>query len=79
VETAKQNITVNTIVVGRVISHARDTNVGVGAGHLTRLGVPSDIAAIATWLASEESRFVTGSLVTADGGFSINGDAIAGV
>jgi hypothetical protein len=29
-------------------------------------------------LASDESAFVTGSLVTADGGFSINGDAIVG-
>jgi hypothetical protein len=27
-------------------------------------------------LASDEAGFVTGSLVTADGGFSINGDAI---
>jgi len=79
VETSPLNITVNTIVVGRVISHAKDTNVGVGGGHLTRLGIPNDIAYIATWLASDESRFVTGSLVTADGGFSINGNAIAGI
>lgn len=79
VETAPHNITVNTIIVGRVISHARDTGVGVGPGHLTRLGNPNDIAYAATWLASEESRFVTGSLVTADGGFTINGDAIAGI
>ncbi len=79
VETAPHNITVNTIIVGRVISHARDTGVGVGPGHLTRLGIPNDIAYAATWLASDESRFVTGSLVTADGGFTINGDAIAGI
>ena len=79
VECAPHNIRVNTIVVGRVIAHARDTGVGVGPGHLTRLGIPNDIAYCATWLASEESGFVTGSLVTADGGFTINGNAIAGM
>ena len=36
----------------------------------------SDIAYCATWLASDEAGFVTGSLVTADGGFTVNGDAI---
>jgi len=78
VENARHGIRVNTIIVGRVIAHSRDTGVGVGAGHLTRLGTPNDIAYCATWLASNESAFVTGSLVTADGGFSINGDAIVG-
>lgn len=79
VENAAHNIRVNTIVVGRVISHARDSGVGAGPGHLTRLGIPDDIAYCATWLASDESAFVTGSLVTADGGFTINGNAIAGL
>jgi NAD(P)-dependent dehydrogenase (short-subunit alcohol dehydrogenase family) len=78
VENAPLNIRVNTIIVGRVISHKSDTGVGVGGGHLTRLGIPADIAYIATWLASDESGFVTGSLVTADGGFTVNGDAIMG-
>jgi NAD(P)-dependent dehydrogenase (short-subunit alcohol dehydrogenase family) len=77
VENAAKNIRVNTIVVGRVISHKADTGVGIGGGHLTRLGVPADIACIALWLASDEAGFVTGSLVTADGGFTVNGDAIA--
>ena len=79
VENSKHNIRVNTIIVGRVIAHSKDSGVGVGAGHLTRLGIPDDIAYCATWLASNESAFVTGSLVTADGGFSVNGDAIVGV
>lgn len=79
VENAEHGIRVNTIIVGRVISHKADTGVGVGAGHLTRLGTPADIAYCATWLASDEAGFVTGSLVTADGGFTINGNAIAGI
>ena len=78
-ENAADNIRVNTIVVGRVIAHSRDTGVGVGPGHMTRLGVPNDIAYCATWLASEEAAFVTGSLVTVDGGFTVNGDAIMDV
>jgi NAD(P)-dependent dehydrogenase (short-subunit alcohol dehydrogenase family) len=78
VEGAPLGIRANTVVVGRVISHKADTGVAVGGGHLTRLGRPADIAYIATWLASDESGFVTGSLVTADGGFTINGDAIMG-
>jgi len=79
VENAAHNIRVNTIIVGRVIAHSRDTGVSVGPGHLTRLGVPNDIAYCATWLASDEAAFVTGSLVTADGGFTINGNAISGM
>ena len=76
VENAEHGIRVNAIIVGRVVAHSKDTGVGIGAGHLTRLGTPDDIAYCATWLASDESGFVTGSLVTADGGFTINGDAI---
>lgn len=79
VEVAPLNIRVNTIVVGRVIAHSKDTGVSVGGGHLTRLGQPNDIGYACTWLASDESAFVTGSLVTADGGFSINGNAISGM
>jgi NAD(P)-dependent dehydrogenase (short-subunit alcohol dehydrogenase family) len=79
VENAGKNIRVNTIVVGRVIAHTKDTGVGVHGGHLTRLGIPADVAHVAIWLASDESEFATGSLVTVDGGLSINGDVAAGI
>jgi len=79
VEGAPFGIRCNCIVVGRVVSGRGDTGVGVGegsGGRLTRLGNPMDIAYTATWLASDEAAFVTGELVTADGGFGINGDAV---
>ena len=71
----------NCIIVGRVVSGRGDSGVGVGegmGGRLTRLGNPMDIAYTTLWLCSDESAFITGDLVVADGGFSINGDAAAG-
>jgi NAD(P)-dependent dehydrogenase (short-subunit alcohol dehydrogenase family) len=78
VEGAPHGIRCNCIVVGRVVSGRGDSGVGVGegsGGRLTRMGHPMDIAYAAAWLASDESAYVTGDLITADGGFSINGDA----
>jgi NAD(P)-dependent dehydrogenase (short-subunit alcohol dehydrogenase family) len=71
VEGADDNIRCNAIVVGRVVAKG-DAGAGITPGHLTRLGVPNDIAYAATFLASDESAFVTGSILTADGGFTIN-------
>jgi NAD(P)-dependent dehydrogenase (short-subunit alcohol dehydrogenase family) len=71
VEYAPYKIRCNVIVVGRVVSHSRDRGPNV-PGALTRVGQPSDIAYAAMWLAADESEFVTGSTVTADGGMSIN-------
>jgi NAD(P)-dependent dehydrogenase (short-subunit alcohol dehydrogenase family) len=36
-----------------------------------------DIAYAVSYLASDRAEFVTGTQLTADGGFSINGDAVA--
>jgi len=35
-----------------------------------RLGLPGDVASLATWLASDESTFASGSLFTLDGGLT---------
>jgi NAD(P)-dependent dehydrogenase (short-subunit alcohol dehydrogenase family) len=77
VEGAPHGIRCNCIVVGRVVSGRSDSGVGVGAstgGRLTRLGNPMDVAYAATWLSSDEAAFVTGDLVTVDGGALVNGD-----
>lgn len=37
---------------------------------LGRLGTPADIAAVVSFLISDEGRWITGQLVSADGGFS---------
>jgi NAD(P)-dependent dehydrogenase (short-subunit alcohol dehydrogenase family) len=67
VEGAQHNIRCNVIVVGRVISHSKDRG-PESTGLLTRVGRPSDIAYAAMWLAADESEFITGTEVTADGG-----------
>jgi NAD(P)-dependent dehydrogenase (short-subunit alcohol dehydrogenase family) len=42
-----------------------------GALHaLHRIGTPEEVARIATFLASEEASFITGAVLTVDGGFS---------
>ena len=76
VEAAADNIRCNTIVVGRVVAKG-DSGAGITPGNLTRLGVPNDIAYAATFLASDEAAFVTGSILTADGGFTINAGNLA--
>lgn len=73
-EGSVDGIRANCIVVGRVVAGRGDSGHLVGGGHLTRIGNPMDIAYAATWLASDEAEFATGSLVTVDGGFSVNGD-----
>ncbi len=35
-----------------------------------RLGIPEDLVGTVLWLASDASAFVTGTVVTVDGGFS---------
>ena len=36
-----------------------------------RLGTPEEIAALATYLACDESRFVTGQAIVIDGGWTL--------
>ena len=76
VEYGKQGIRCNTIIVGRVVSYAagpraRDHE-GVPARRRTR--ATSRYAAL--WLAADESEWITGSEITADGGARYNASEI---
>ncbi|MDB5454242.1 MAG: cpnA 2 [Caulobacteraceae bacterium] len=80
VEGAEAGIRANCIIVGRVVSGSGDSGHHTGGGRLTsRLGNPMDIAYAATYLCSDEAAFTTGALLTVDGGFAANGDAVSDV
>lgn len=77
---AQSNIRVNGIAPGAVatnISHSM-TNVSefgakrtkVVQGVIPSVGQPEDIGAVAVFLGSEDSKFVNGAIITADGGWT---------
>jgi NAD(P)-dependent dehydrogenase (short-subunit alcohol dehydrogenase family) len=73
----KQNIRVNTIVPGLIITDAvrahlnDDILSSLGRAILTNhLGEPDDIANLVVFLASDESRYITGQMFPVDGGMS---------
>ena len=76
VEYAPDNVRSNCIVAGMVLTSEgafkmmEDPVIGgaTRAMHLTRLGLPEDIANAALFLASDEAAFVTGAIVPVDGG-----------
>jgi glucose 1-dehydrogenase len=77
VDYAADAIRCNTISPGYVLNDRRDADITAERRaryegmHLTRLGVASDIAHAAVYLASRESEFVTGINLQLDGGSSI--------
>lgn len=76
VEYAPDGIRCNCIVSGMVLTSEgaftmmEDPVIGgaTKAMHLTRLGLPDDIANAALFLASDEAAFVTGAILPVDGG-----------
>ena len=69
------NIRANGIITGLIVHEGSQRQVDTPekykayrVRHLTRLGVPDDIANAAIYLASDESAFVTGSHINVDGG-----------
>jgi NAD(P)-dependent dehydrogenase (short-subunit alcohol dehydrogenase family) len=71
VEYAQYGIRVNTIIVGRVVAYPQDKGPEM-TRVLNRVGNPRDVGYAALWLAADESEWITGTEVTADGGQAIN-------
>jgi 3-oxoacyl-[acyl-carrier protein] reductase len=82
VELASRGVTVNAIAPGFI-----DTDMSAAvrnkAGDLIkkmipmrRLGTPEDVARVAVFLASEDSAYVTGQVLTVDGGLSLGAAAV---
>jgi 2-keto-3-deoxy-L-fuconate dehydrogenase len=79
----KQGIRCNAICPGTVQTPSLDERIAAQGGSpearkafvdrqpLGRLGTPEEIAALATYLASDEASFTTGTTMTVDGGFSL--------
>jgi NAD(P)-dependent dehydrogenase (short-subunit alcohol dehydrogenase family) len=73
VEGAPHDIRCNAIIVGRVVAGKSDTGAGM-IKNSSAIGTTLQIATVALFLSTEESSFINGELITADGGLSMNGD-----
>ena len=77
VELGPKQITVNAIAPGRVAGRmTSEVNERKGDRLLSRIplgryGEPADVAALAAFLASDDGRYITGQIVTVDGGLSL--------
>jgi 3-oxoacyl-[acyl-carrier protein] reductase len=75
IDLAPRGITVNNIQPG-VIATEMNPSTGKMADAITamvplrRLGLPSEVASLVAWLASEEAGYTTGASLTMDGGFT---------
>ncbi len=76
-EVAPSGITVNCVCPG-VINTAMNSRFSasemkelVDATPLSRLGEPKDVAELILYLASDKASFITGQIITCDGGFTL--------
>jgi NAD(P)-dependent dehydrogenase (short-subunit alcohol dehydrogenase family) len=73
----KRGVRANTIVPGLILTDAvrahlsKDILDGLGGATLTPyVGQPQDVADLVVFLASEQSRYITGQMISIDGGMS---------
>jgi len=85
VEVARDGITVNAVSPGIIETEQSKSQASLGPEGLSRIaqqipvgyvGTPEDIAAIVTFLASDEARYLTGQNIVVDGGYTLQEDFI---
>jgi 3-oxoacyl-[acyl-carrier protein] reductase len=78
-EIAKRGITVNAVAPGFIETDMTETVVSAAGDQIKkripvkRLGKPEDIANAVLFLASDESSYITGHVLTVDGGLTLGG------
>ncbi len=81
-ELASKGIRVNAILPGLTKTpmmekmfryFSRDQQLELEKKHLLGLGTPDDVAAAVTFIASPEAKWITGSALVVDGGFTLSG------
>ena len=76
-ELGPSNINVNAICPGLIDTrmnkgyNAQEINDIIDETPLSRIGKPEDVASLVAFLASEESSFITGQIITIDGGLTL--------
>lgn len=78
-EVGKRNITVNAIAPGFISTDMTEDIRNAAEGEIKkripvrRLGEPKDIAGAAVFLASDDASYITGHVLTVDGGLTLGG------
>jgi NAD(P)-dependent dehydrogenase (short-subunit alcohol dehydrogenase family) len=79
-ETAREGIRVNAVMPGMIMTNMQKLalqdnpeqyEILTGIIPMGRMGEPDDIAHLVVYLASEESRYVTGAEFVVDGGLTV--------
>ena len=86
-EYAAQGITVNAVAPGMIRSAMTEPLLALPGWEqrqidrtpLARIGEPEDVADVVTFLCSDLARFVTGQVVTVDGGMMLHGAGVDGI